>query len=197
MANIFEILSDKKGRFLLGYPVEFVSCMPSTEANDQICAILGELELGAMLGERRELNIAKSDDVFFGNDQIAIRGIERIDIAVYGVGDTTDAGALAASGGNPALAATLVEQVTTMALGGREKPRQAMEKALGVKWENLSIDQRSAALLQYVGSIPESRRAQVLVGSGFEPQMATEIGKMISPTTQEAMAKTSYQVSRR
>ena len=92
VANIFEILSDKKGRFLLGYPVEFVSAMPSTEANSQICAILGDLELGAMLGERRELDIAKSDEVFFGNDQIAIRGVERIDITVYGVGDTTDAG---------------------------------------------------------------------------------------------------------
>lgn len=92
VANIFEILSDKKGRFLLGYPVEFVSCMPSVAADSQICALLGDLELGAFLGERRELEIARSDEVFFGNDQIAIRGTERIDINAYGVGDTEEAG---------------------------------------------------------------------------------------------------------
>ncbi|MFA6187525.1 MAG: phage major capsid protein [Phycisphaerae bacterium] len=92
VANIFEILSDKKGRFLLGYPVEFVSCMPAIAANSQICALLGDLELGAYLGERRELEIARSDEVLFGNDQIVMRGTERIDINAFGVGDTEEAG---------------------------------------------------------------------------------------------------------
>ncbi len=92
VANIFEILSDRKSRYLLGYEVEFVSCMPSTEANSQICAILGDLQLGAMLGERKHLTIESSKDVFFTNNQIAIRGVERIDINAYGVGDTTEPG---------------------------------------------------------------------------------------------------------
>lgn len=95
-ANIFEILSNRKDRYLLGYPVEFVSCMPSTEANGQICAILGDLELGAILSERRELEIARSDDVYFGNDLVAIRGTERIDISAHGVGDAEEAGAIVA-----------------------------------------------------------------------------------------------------
>lgn len=96
VANIFEILSNQKGRFLLGYGVEFISAMPSTEANSQICAILGDLKLGAYLGERRAIEIAKSTDFLFGNDQVAIRGTERIDINAHGVGDTTEPGAIVA-----------------------------------------------------------------------------------------------------
>jgi len=96
VANIFEILSPVKGRFLLGYPVEFIQCMPHTEGNSQICAILGDLKLGAFIGERRAMEIARSDEVYFGNDQVAIRGTERIDINAYGVGDTTDAGPIVA-----------------------------------------------------------------------------------------------------
>jgi len=94
VANIFEILSDRKGRYLMGYEVEFVHSMPYVAANSQICALLGDLKLGAYLGERKELEIARSDEVLFGNDQIAIRGIERIDVAAHGVGDTEEPGAI-------------------------------------------------------------------------------------------------------
>jgi HK97 family phage major capsid protein len=96
VANIFEILSNQKGRFLLGYPVEFIHCMPYEAVNSQICAILGDLKLGAYLGERRAIEIAKSTDFLFGNDQVAIRGTERIDVNAHGVGDTTDAGSIVA-----------------------------------------------------------------------------------------------------
>jgi HK97 family phage major capsid protein len=94
VANIFEILSNVKGRFLLGYPVEFISAMPSVAANSQICAVLGDLELGAILGERRILEIARSEDVFFVNDMVALRGSERIDVSAHGVGDTEESGAI-------------------------------------------------------------------------------------------------------
>jgi HK97 family phage major capsid protein len=94
VANIFEILSNIKGRFLLGYPVEFIHCMPYAEANSQIVALLGDLKLGAYLGERRVLEIARSNEVLFVSDQIAIRGTERIDVAAHGVGDTEEPGAI-------------------------------------------------------------------------------------------------------
>ncbi|MDD5064293.1 MAG: phage major capsid protein [Phycisphaerae bacterium] len=96
VANIFEILSNQKGRYLMGYPVEFIHCMPYAAANSQIVAILGDLKLGAYLGERRMLEIARSDEVLFGNDQIAIRGTERIDVAAHGVGDATEPGSIVA-----------------------------------------------------------------------------------------------------
>lgn len=91
-ADLFAILTDKKERFFMGYPVEFVSAMPSTEANSQVCALLGSLSLGAYLGERKQLSIAKSTDVFFKNDQIGVRGIERVAVTVFGAGDKTEAG---------------------------------------------------------------------------------------------------------
>jgi HK97 family phage major capsid protein len=92
VANIFEILSDRKSRYLLGYEVEFVPSMPSTEANSQICALLGDLRMGAYLGQRRSLKIDRSDQRYFEKDLIGIRGTERIDVNVYGVGDTSNPG---------------------------------------------------------------------------------------------------------
>lgn len=92
ITNMFEILSDRKGRHLYGYPVEFVSCMPYVEANNQLCAILADLKSGAFLGQRKTLEIEQSRDFLFSRDQIAIRGIQRLDINAYGVGDTTEAG---------------------------------------------------------------------------------------------------------
>lgn len=94
VADLFSILTDKKDRYFMGYPVEFVSAMPSTEANSQICALLGDLQLGAFLGERKILTIEKSEHVLFTNDQLAIRGVERVAISVYGVGDTSEAGSI-------------------------------------------------------------------------------------------------------
>ena len=92
VASIFELLSDKKARHFLGYPVEFVPGMPSTEANSQVCAILGDLKMGSYLGQRRGITIDRSDDVRFTNFQTAVLGHERISINNFGVGDTTDAG---------------------------------------------------------------------------------------------------------
>ncbi len=91
-ADMFSILSDRKERYFMGYLVNFIHAMPSVEANSQICAVLGDLQLGAYLGERRELRIDRSTDVYFANDQIGFRGIERIDINAFGVGDTSEAG---------------------------------------------------------------------------------------------------------
>ncbi len=92
VANIFEILSDRKGRFLNGYPVNFVHCMPYTEDDSQICALLGDLSLGAFLGERRQMQLESSAHVHFSTDEIGFRGTERISINAYGVGDTEEAG---------------------------------------------------------------------------------------------------------
>lgn len=94
VADLFSILTDKKAKYFMGYEVEFVSAMPSVEANSQICALLGDLRLGAYLGQRRELTVDQSRDVYFASDQIGVRGIERIGISVFGVGDTTEAGAI-------------------------------------------------------------------------------------------------------
>jgi len=79
-------------KYLFGYPCEFTPAMPKAEANSQICAILGDLRQGVILGERKSLTIARSEHVHFASDEVAIRGLERIAIGVYGQGDVTDAG---------------------------------------------------------------------------------------------------------
>jgi HK97 family phage major capsid protein len=92
VANFIDLISPNRQRYFLGYPVEFTSVMPGAEANSQICAILGDLAIGAYIGERRQLTVARSTDVLFKNDQLALRAVERIAINVFGCGDTTEPG---------------------------------------------------------------------------------------------------------
>ncbi len=92
VANMFEILSDRKSKYFLGYEVVFISCMPDVEANSQICAVLGDLKMGAYLADRRAFSIEQSDHVYFTRRQKAILGSQRIDINVFGVGDTSEPG---------------------------------------------------------------------------------------------------------
>jgi HK97 family phage major capsid protein len=92
VANFLDIISPNRQRFFLGYPIEFVAAMPSIAGNSQICAVLADLALGSYLGQRMQLTIDRSSDVYFANDQIGFRGIERIDINAYGVGDAAEAG---------------------------------------------------------------------------------------------------------
>ena len=96
---------------------------------------------------------------------------------------------------NEALAATALEQIARLSGGGYEKPRKAIESALGVQWENLSMDQRTNALLQYIGDIPESRRGQVLAEEGFPQEITTSLGKMVSSEAQKTMIATRQKVA--
>ncbi|MBN2270007.1 MAG: phage major capsid protein [Sedimentisphaerales bacterium] len=92
VGTFLDIISPNRQRFFFGYPVEFTAAMPYVEGNSQICAILSDLRLGSYLGERKKMTIDRSDQVYFANDQIGFRAIERIDINAYGVGDTSEAG---------------------------------------------------------------------------------------------------------
>jgi HK97 family phage major capsid protein len=88
------LLRDRASRFFMEYPVEFVHCMSGVGAANQVCALLGDLQMAAYLGERRQLVIEQSRDVLFKNDQTAIRATERIAVNAYGVGDETNPGAV-------------------------------------------------------------------------------------------------------
>ena len=93
------------------------------------------------------------------------------------------------------LAGTLIEQVARLSAGGYEKPRMAIEKGVGVKWPELSMDQRMKALLQYVSGIPEERRAETLAAQGFPMELTTQIGKMVSDKAAQTMAAAREQVA--
>jgi len=96
VANMFELLSDRKSRYFLQYPVVFSSVMPVAEANGQLCCFLGDLRNGAYLGQRRGFTVSQSDHVRFTKGQKAIMGSERIDINVFGCGDAAKAGSIIA-----------------------------------------------------------------------------------------------------
>ncbi len=94
-----EIGDGTRGRYLfLGYPVTISQQMPSTAANSQVCALLGDFTLGAAFGDRQRESIMFSREAYvnsqstFERDQIAVRGLERYDIKVHDVGDSSTAG---------------------------------------------------------------------------------------------------------
>lgn len=73
----------------LGYPVVVSQVMPKVSATSQVCALFGNLRLGARLGDRRLTTISMSEHALnaFEQDEIVIRGTERFDIVVHDVGN--------------------------------------------------------------------------------------------------------------
>jgi HK97 family phage major capsid protein len=86
----------QRQKLQLGDPVEFTQVMPKVEANSQICSIYGDLMMGAVLGARGGLEFATSDQRYFEQGLIAVRGRDRVAINAHGVGDTTNAGPICA-----------------------------------------------------------------------------------------------------
>ena len=76
----------------MGYPVRISQAMPSSPAVSQVCALLGDLSQGAFFGDRRGIGVSLSEHDAFQADELALRAVERFDINVFGVGDTTAAG---------------------------------------------------------------------------------------------------------
>ncbi len=93
-----EIINNKvvREKSFLSYPLEFTTAMPKVTANNQLAAFFGNLRMAAYLGDRRKLTIDRSSERYFEEDQIGIRGIERVAPTVHGVGDTSNAGPIIA-----------------------------------------------------------------------------------------------------
>lgn len=81
---------------LFGYEVVLADVLPKATATSTICAYFGALDLGATMGDRRPTEIAVSEDRYFENDQIGVRGTTRFDINCHDVGDSSAAGAVVA-----------------------------------------------------------------------------------------------------
>lgn len=73
----------------LGYPVNFTQVMPRSDANSQICAILGDLSMGAVMGDKRQRTLFTDPFSLSDKDQIRVRGTERIDIIIHDVGNAS------------------------------------------------------------------------------------------------------------
>lgn len=96
---------------------------------------------------------------------------------------------------NEALAGTLLEQVTRLSGGAYEKPRLAMEQAMGVNWSDISTDQRAAALLQYAQRLPDSQRSQFLAEAGFAPELINQLGRLVTPGGLQTIASTRQKIT--
>jgi hypothetical protein len=95
---------------------------------------------------------------------------------------------------NEALAATLLEQATRLSGGAYAKPRKDIERTMGVKWQDLSMDERLSVLLKYVEKIPEAQRAQKLGEVGFPVELSTQLGKIVSPEAKKTLKATRQSV---
>ena len=71
-------------RSFLGYPVEFTQVLPGSGAgvSDNV-AFFGDISLASSMGMRRQIAIATSTEVKFVEDQIAIKGTERVAITIH------------------------------------------------------------------------------------------------------------------
>lgn len=96
--NTVQTIGGGTGPAFLGYPVRISQVLNSTAGSDvsKIKALFGSLRLASTMGERRGVTIATSTERYFEQDQLAIRGTERIDINVHDLGDGTTAGPIIA-----------------------------------------------------------------------------------------------------
>lgn len=82
-----EVMRGAREFTFLGYPVQFAQVLPKTEANSQVCALLGDLTLAAKFGDRRQTSVFLDPYSLTTTDQLQIRGTQRIDIVVHDVGN--------------------------------------------------------------------------------------------------------------
>ena len=100
-ATVAESVNGTREFRFYGYPVVFVQGMSSvtgTGTDGVHIAYIGDLAQAAAFGDRRQVTIRTSDSALnaFEQDELAIRGTERVDIVVHGTGDATTAGPIIA-----------------------------------------------------------------------------------------------------
>lgn len=87
-----DMLADSDVPRFLGYPINVTPVMaddPSADYNGAVMIGFGNLRQAVTMGDRRGIRVALSNDQYFSEDQIAIKGTERFDINVHDLGSTT------------------------------------------------------------------------------------------------------------
>lgn len=90
--NTRDLLAQSDMPRFLGYPIEVSPVMPDDPTADYSGAVMigfGNLRMAATLGDRRGIRVGLSNDRYWENDQIGIKGSERFDINVHDLGSTT------------------------------------------------------------------------------------------------------------
>lgn len=88
--------SGRKLRRFLDYEVRTSAVFPKGTSSlaSAYVGVFGDIRQGAIMGQRRGLRLAISDQRYFDTDEIAIRGTARAAIYVHEVGTSTDCGSL-------------------------------------------------------------------------------------------------------
>ncbi len=89
------VLGGQRIPAFLGMPVEITQVLPATSAGSQTgtkFAVVGDLRRSVMIGNRRQLDVGKSDQYKFGEDQITVRSRARLDVQVAEPGDASKVG---------------------------------------------------------------------------------------------------------
>ena len=96
--NTQDSVQNALGLRFLGYPVVLCNMMDSTLGTDnaKIKVLFGDLELAAIYGDRKAVNIRTSTERYAELDQTLMVATTRLDIQVHGVGSNTEAGAYVA-----------------------------------------------------------------------------------------------------
>lgn len=86
----------------LGFPVILTQAFPqiTTTLSGKVMLAFGDMYAGGALGQRRAITLARSDQRYLDQDQIAILGTERFHAVIHDMGDNTNFGSLAALVGN-------------------------------------------------------------------------------------------------
>ena len=97
-SNTLDFEKGMQPRFM-GYDVEFVNSMSTgTWATGAAIFYFGDLSKVAYFGDRRATSISFSDSALnaFEQDELIVRGTERVDIVTTNLGDSSEAGAMVA-----------------------------------------------------------------------------------------------------
>lgn len=88
--------------FYLGFPVIMTQKLPlvTTTLSGKIMLAFGDMYAAGLLGQRSGIALARSEDRYLDQDQIAVRGVERVHTVIHDVGDNTNFGSIAALVGN-------------------------------------------------------------------------------------------------
>ena len=79
---------------LFGYPILMETLMPTTEANSSICALFGNYQSSAIIGNRQSISVesTNTNGTDWADGKIAYKASARMGYTVLGEGDTTAAG---------------------------------------------------------------------------------------------------------
>lgn len=90
--NTRDLLSDSDTPRFLGYPIHVTPVMaddPTADLSAAVMVAFGNLRQAATMGDRRGIRVALSNEQYWEEDQIGIKGTERFDININDLGSTT------------------------------------------------------------------------------------------------------------